>query len=60
MSGLELMGDMLAMESGAKIIFVSGDDSVGQEPIDAGAAIFPKKSANIKLITDTVIRFLNR
>ena len=59
MSGLELMREMLTIEPCAKIIFVSGDDSVGQASIDAGAAVFLKKPANIKLITDTVTRFMN-
>ena len=59
MSGLELMKKMLAIEPDTKVIFVSGDDSIQQESIDAGAVVFLKKPANIKLITDTVTSLIN-
>ena len=59
MSGLDLMRDVLAIEPGTKVIFVSGDDSIQQESLDAGAAMFLKKPANIKIITDTVTRLMN-
>ena len=54
MSGLDLMKEILSTEPSTRIIFVSGDDSVRQESIDAGAAVFLKKPASIKIITDTV------
>ncbi len=59
MSGLDVMKELLAIEPDTKIIFVSGDDSIQQESIDAGAAVFLKKPANIKLITDTVTGMMN-
>ncbi len=59
MSGLEVMKELLTIEPGTKVIFVSGDDSVQKESLDAGAAIFLKKPANIKTITDTVTSLIN-
>jgi DNA-binding NtrC family response regulator len=59
MSGLDVMKDVLAVEPGTKIIFVSGDDSIRKESTDAGAAIFLKKPADIKTITDTVTHLLS-
>ncbi len=53
------MKEMLAIEPDTKVIFVSGDDSIQQESIDAGAVVFLKKPANIKLITDTVTSLMN-
>ena len=54
MSGLQVMRKVLAIASGMKIIFVSGDDSIQQESVDAGATVFLKKPTSIKMITDTV------
>jgi two-component system, response regulator RegA len=59
MSGMDVMREMLAIEPGTKVIFVSGDDSIQQESIEAGATVFLKKPANIKLITDTVTSLMN-
>lgn len=59
MSGLDLMKELLDIEPGTKIIFVSGDDSIQQESVDAGATIFLKKPTSIKLITDTVTSLMN-
>ncbi len=59
MSGLEVMREVLAVESGTKVIFVSGDDSIQNESIDAGATVFLKKPASIKTITDTVTSLMN-
>ncbi len=59
MSGLEVMREVLAVESSTKVIFVSGDDSIQQESIDAGATVFLKKPASIKAITDTVTSLMN-
>ena len=59
MSGLDLMREVLAIEPGTKVIFISGDDSIQKESIDAGATVFLKKPASIKLITDTVTGLMN-
>ncbi len=59
MSGMDLMREVLAIEPDTKVIFVSGDDSIQKESVDAGATIFLKKPANIKLITDTVTGLMN-
>lgn len=59
MSGLEVMRGVLAIEPETKVIFISGDDSIQQESIDAGAIVFLKKPTSIKIITDTVIRRIN-
>jgi FixJ family two-component response regulator len=59
MSGRDLMKEILSTEPSTRIIFVSGDDSVRQESIDAGAAVFLKKPASIKIITDTVTSMMN-
>jgi two-component system chemotaxis response regulator CheY len=59
MSGLDVMKEVLDIEPGTKVIFVSGDNSVQQESVDAGAAVFLKKPADIRTITDTVTRLMN-
>lgn len=59
MSGLDLMREIHAIEPGTKVIFVSGDDSIQQESIGAGATVFLKKPASIKLITDAVTSIMN-
>jgi DNA-binding NtrC family response regulator len=56
MSGLMVMGEILAIEPGTKIILVSGEDSIEQECIDMGATVFLKKPTSIKMMTDTVTR----
>ena len=59
MSGLDLMKEVLAIEPRTKIIFVSGDDRIQQESVDAGAAVFLKKPTGIRTITDTVNHLMN-
>ncbi len=59
MSGLDVMREILTVEPDTKVIFVSGDDSIQRESVEAGAAVFLKKPANIKLITDTVTGLMN-
>jgi FixJ family two-component response regulator len=54
MSGIDVMKEVLDIDPDTKVIFVSGDDSIRHESLNAGAAVFLKKPANIKLITDTV------
>jgi FixJ family two-component response regulator len=58
-SGLEVMREVLAIEPSTKVIFISGDNSVRQKSVDAGAAVFLKKPTDIKIITDTVTRLMN-
>jgi FixJ family two-component response regulator len=60
MSGLDVMREILDIGPCTKVIFVSGDDSIQQESLDAGAAVFLKKPVNIKLITDTVTSLMSR
>jgi DNA-binding NtrC family response regulator len=59
MSGLQVMRDILAIEPGTKVIFVSGDNSIEQECIDIGATVFLIKPTSIKMMTDTVIRLMS-
>ncbi len=59
MSGLDVMKELLDVEPGTKIVFVSGDDSIQEEFVDAVASVFLKKPTNIKLITDTVTYLMN-
>jgi two-component system, chemotaxis family, chemotaxis protein CheY len=59
MSGIDLMRDVLALEPNAKIIFISGDHSVREESIEAGANVFLGKPTSIKVITDTVTRLMS-
>jgi DNA-binding response OmpR family regulator len=54
MSGIDVVKALLAMEPGTKIIFISGDDSVRQESLDAGAKVFMKKPTPINEITRTI------
>lgn len=58
MSGLDLIKEIFAIEPATKVIFVSGDDSIQKESLEAGAAVFIKKPASIKIITDTVTRLM--
>ena len=46
-------------QSGTKVVFISGDDGIQQESVKAGAAVFLKKPADIKLIRDTVTQLMN-
>jgi two-component system chemotaxis response regulator CheY len=54
MSGLELTREILVLSPCTKIIFVSADEDVKEEAIDAGATVFMKKPTPIKEITETV------
>ncbi len=58
-SGLDLMREVLAVEPDTKIIFISGDDSIQKESLDAGATVFLKKPASIKIIADTVTSLMS-
>lgn len=59
MDGMEVMKEIISMEPGTKVIFISGDESVRQESVDAGANVFLKKPTSIKTITDTLNSLLN-
>ncbi len=54
MSGIELMEQILSIEPKTNIIFISGDDSIRDKVISAGAKLFLKKPTNIKDITASV------
>jgi two-component system chemotaxis response regulator CheY len=58
MSGIEVMKSILAIDPGTKIVFVSGDESVRQESLDAGAAVFMKKPTPIAEISRTINELL--
>jgi two-component system, chemotaxis family, chemotaxis protein CheY len=59
MDGLDVMKEVMAIQPGTKIVFISGDDSVRQEAIDAGAKVFLKKPTDIKMITETITALIN-
>lgn len=54
MSGLETMKRILAIDPNTRIVFISGDEGVRQESLDAGATVFMKKPTPIKEITETI------
>lgn len=59
MDGLDVMKEVLAIQPGTKIIFISGDDGIRKDALDAGATVFMKKPTDIKEITATVNKMLN-
>jgi DNA-binding NtrC family response regulator len=59
MDGLDVMKEVLAIQPGTKIVFISGDDSIRQEALNAGATVFMKKPADIKMITETITALIN-
>jgi DNA-binding NarL/FixJ family response regulator len=59
MSGLETMKVLLAIEPRTKIVLISGDESIGQKSLDAGAMVFMKKPTSIKDITETIKILMN-
>jgi FixJ family two-component response regulator len=59
MDGLDVMKGILAQRQGTKIVFISGDDSVRQEAMNAGAKVFMKKPTDIKVITETITALIN-
>jgi two-component system, chemotaxis family, chemotaxis protein CheY len=59
MDGLDVMKEVLAIQPGTKVIFISGDDSIKNDAMDAGATVFLKKPTDIKEITATVNSLLN-
>jgi DNA-binding NtrC family response regulator len=59
MDGLEVMRDILDIEPGTRIVIISGDDSVRHESLGSGAAVFLKKPASIKDITETLNSLMN-
>ena len=59
MDGMELMKAVLAVESHTKIIIISGDDSIKQDVLEAGAHVFLKKPVSIKNIMENVNSLLN-
>jgi two-component system, NtrC family, response regulator AtoC len=54
MDGLDVMKAVLAVQPGTKVIFISGDDSIKKDALDAGATVFLKKPTDIKEITATI------
>lgn len=59
MGGFDLMKEILALQPSTKIVFISGDDSVRQEALAAGAKVFLKKPTDIKVISDTITALMN-
>lgn len=54
MSGLELTREILMLAPSTKIIFISADEDVRREALNAGATVFMKKPTPIKEITETI------
>jgi FixJ family two-component response regulator len=54
MSGLELMLELKKMESGAKVVFISGDEEIREEALRAGGDAFLKKPSKISEIMDCI------
>jgi DNA-binding response OmpR family regulator len=54
MSGIEVIKAILSIDSSTRIIFISCDDGVRGESLDAGASVFLKKPTPIKEITETI------
>ena len=54
MDGLDVMREVLKIQPGTKIVFISGDDGIREEALAAGAMVFMKKPTDIKEITATV------
>lgn len=54
MNGLELIAEILKIAPATKIVFLSGDDTVKLDAIQAGARVFLKKPAGIKKMTGTI------
>jgi FixJ family two-component response regulator len=59
MDGLDVMKEVLALQPGTKIVFISGDDSVRRDALEAGATVFLKKPTEIKVITETITALIN-
>ncbi len=59
MDGMDVMKQILSMEPHTRIIFISGDESVRHESLDAGATVFLKKPTSIKDITVTINSLMN-
>jgi CheY-like chemotaxis protein len=59
MDGLDVMKEILAIQPGTKVIFISGDDGIQKDALDAGASVFMKNPTDIKVITATVNSLLN-
>jgi FixJ family two-component response regulator len=59
MNGIDVMKAILTIEPGTKIIFISGDESIRQESLEAGADVFLKKPTSINDITKTVNSLIN-
>ena len=54
MSGLELTGEIKKLEPATRIVFVSADDSIRQEALDAGANVYLKKPVGLKMIMENI------
>jgi DNA-binding response OmpR family regulator len=54
MSGLELTGEIKKLDPGTKIVFISADDGVRQDALNAGADIYLKKPVGIKAIIESI------
>lgn len=60
MNGIEVSKEILKIDPGAKIVFLSADIDVKEEAMAAGAFVFLKKPVSIKLIVDAVERGFGR
>jgi len=58
MSGVEAMRKILEIDPGVKVIFVSADNDVKEEALEAGAVEYIKKPISLQHITDAVRKAL--
>jgi two-component system chemotaxis response regulator CheY len=54
MNGLQLASEIKKLEPDTRIVFISADDTVRQDALNAGANIFLKKPLGIKAIIESI------
>jgi FixJ family two-component response regulator len=56
MNGLDLVNEIKKVDPGMKIVFISGDEDVREEALEAGGHAFLKKPTGIYEIMDCITR----
>jgi len=59
MTGLEAMKRMLEIDPRGRFVFLSADEDVREQPLEAGAKAFLKKPASINEIYSVIVRVLD-
>lgn len=59
MSGLEAMREIMAINPGVRVIFVSADISIKEEAMKSGAAVFLEKPTSIRSILGAISMLRN-